>query len=128
MAKGHFRTHRWIVLTLGVAFLVGSPTAAGTQSNFDGTWSVLITTEAGDCDRAYRYGVRIERGKVIYAGEAGVDVSGRVDRDGRVSVSVRRGDQSASGTGRLVDNNGSGTWKGKSSTAACSGRWEAQPR
>ena len=59
MAKGHFRTHRWIVLTLGVAVLVGSPTAAGTQSNFDGTWRVLIITEAGDCDRAYRYRVRM---------------------------------------------------------------------
>ncbi len=29
---------------------------------FDGLWSVLIVTEKGDCDRGYRYPIRIARG------------------------------------------------------------------
>ena len=128
MAKGNFWTRRWIVLALGAIFLVGPLTSARTQSNFDGSWSVLIITEVGDCDRAYRYGVRIERGKLIYMGETGVNVSGRVDRNGRVSVSVSRGDQSATGAGRLFGNRGAGKWKGKSSSAKCSGRWAAERR
>jgi hypothetical protein len=85
-------------------------------------------TEAGDCDRAYRYGVEIERGRVLYQGGTGVEVSGRVDRNGRVSVSIRRGEQRASATGRLSGNRGVGTWRGKSSTAECAGRWEAERR
>ena len=41
-------------------------------------WSVLIVTEKGTCDRAYRYPVRISNGSVGYAGEASFNVTGRV--------------------------------------------------
>jgi hypothetical protein len=101
---------------------------ASAQSSFDGSWSVLIITEAGDCDRAYRYGIRIAGGLVHYDGETGIEFSGRVQRDGRVTVTVRRGDQGASGSGRLSGNRGTGTWKGRSSTGECSGSWEAERR
>jgi hypothetical protein len=112
-----------LILMAGIVILVapltpaGGQTRSGGQTRFDGSWSVLIITEAGDCDRAYRYGVRIVGGRVIYEGEVGVEVSGRVDRNGRISVSVQRGDQRAIGTGRLFGNRGAGTWQGKSSTA-----------
>src|SRR3954467_14369750 len=36
-----------------------SPMSAPKPS-FDGSWSVLIVTEKGKCDRAYRYPVKIE--------------------------------------------------------------------
>jgi hypothetical protein len=111
-----------------IATFLGSLASVDAQSGFDGRWSVLVITETGDCDSAYRYGLRIERGTILYEGETAVDLSGRVDRDGRVTVSLRRGDQSASATGRLSGNRGAGTWTGKSATAACSGRWEAERR
>lgn len=38
------------------------------SSAFDGDWSVLILTERGACDRAYRYGVQISNGDVLNAG------------------------------------------------------------
>ena len=117
-----------VLLAFGAAVLLGSLDSARAQSKFDGAWSVLIITEAGDCDRAYRYGVSIERGRVIYRGESGVEVSGRVDRNGRTSVTVRRGDQRAMGSGRLFGSRGAGTWRGTSPTAQCSGRWEAERR
>jgi len=117
-----------IPLVCGAAVLLGSRDLAHAQSKFDGSWSVLVITEAGDCDRAYRYGVRIQRGRVIYQGETGVQVSGSVDRNGRTRVTVRRGDQHASGTGRLFGNRGVGTWEGKSPTVECRGRWEAERR
>jgi hypothetical protein len=128
MTLDALQMHRWIVPAIAAAILVASSTSAAAQSKFDGRWSVLIITDVGDCDRAYRYGVRMKGGRVIYQGETGVQVSGRVDRNGRVNVSVRRGDQQASGSGRLFGNRGVGTWRGRSPTAACSGRWEAERR
>ena len=54
----------------GLALTAGQTPAA---SNFDGEWSVLIITEAGSCDRAYRYPVRVTNGVLKYEGEASVD-------------------------------------------------------
>ena len=59
-----------------------APMSAGKPS-FDGAWSVLIMTEKGTCDRAYRYPVKIENGAVGYAGSASFTVSGKVDPQGR---------------------------------------------
>ena len=117
-----------VAFGLGLNFVVVGPTPVRAQTSFDGSWSVLIITEVGDCDRAYRYGVRIERGRLFYEGETGIEFSGRVEANGRVTVSVRRGDQGASGSGRLSGNRGTGTWKGQSSTGECSGTWEAERR
>jgi len=109
------------------AFWLAAPASAKAQ-RFDGNWSVLIITQSGDCDRAYRYGVRIQGGQVSYAGDASVSFSGTVSNDGRVSVSVRAGSQSAAGSGRLSGNSGGGTWSGSSPNNRCSGTWEAERR
>ena len=49
---------------------------AFAKSNYDGQWSVLIVTQKGTCDRAYRYPVQIQNGTVGYAGSASFTVSG----------------------------------------------------
>jgi hypothetical protein len=105
-----------------------APSAARAQAGFDGLWSILIVTEAGECDRAYRYGVQIDHGRIVYDGTAGVELTGTVDRSGRVSATVQRGEQGAVGTGRLSGDHGRGTWRGRSSTSQCSGYWEAERR
>jgi hypothetical protein len=97
-----------------------------TKQNFDGTWSVLIVTEKGTCDRAYRYPVRISNGAVGYAGEASFNVSGNVGAGGAVTVMVSRGNQSARGSGQLSVSNGSGRWVAGS--GECSGTWTAERR
>jgi hypothetical protein len=102
--------------------------ARAAPSPFDGAWSVLVVTEQGTCDRAYRYAVRIQDGRVLYQGETGVDVSGQVTRDGRIHVNVGHADQRASGAGRLSRDFGSGRWSGVSSTQQCAGHWEAERR
>src|SRR5687768_13108691 len=38
--------------------------AAEAQQKFDGRWSVLLETQRGECDKAYRYPVAIENGIV----------------------------------------------------------------
>ncbi len=111
-----------------LAGLAGAAGQAPAASNFDGEWSVVIITEAGTCDRAYRYPVKVVNGQVKYSGEAAVTLTGRVDASGRLNATVQRGDQSANGSGRLSSSSGAGTWKGKSSTTSCAGRWEAEKR
>jgi len=102
-----------------------APISAGKQS-FDGVWSVLIVTEKGTCDRAYRYPVRISNGSVGYAGEASFNVSGSVGAGGAVTVMVSKGNQSARGSGQLSASDGSGHWVAGS--GGCSGTWTAERR
>ena len=99
---------------------------AAAKHGFDGTWSVLIVTEQGTCDRAYRYPVRISNGSVGYAGEASFNVTGRVGANGAVIVTVSRGNQSASGSGMLSSSDGSGYWR--TASGECSGTWTAERR
>jgi hypothetical protein len=118
----------YLLLSVATALFGVTPTTARAQAGFDGAWSILIVTEAGECDRAYRYSVQIAQGRINYDGSAGVELTGSVDRSGHVSASVQRGGQGAAGTGRLSGNRGRGTWRGKSPTGQCSGYWEAERR
>lgn len=110
---------------LAVSF---APAPAAARTGYDGHWSVLIVTNSGSCDRAYRYGVAIRNGRVIYEGSAAVNLDGRVSGNGRVNVRVWAGSQSASGSGRLSSNYGSGTWRGSGSASSCAGSWTAERR
>jgi hypothetical protein len=109
------------ILLAGIA-LAGEQASA--RPGYDGAWSVLIVTEQGECDRAYRYPVRIERGAVTNGGDISFDISGRVTGNGAITVRVTRGDKSASGTGRLNATTGAGKWSGGS----CAGTWSAERR
>src|SRR4051795_7047368 len=108
------------------AFPAAPAPMGATKQSFDGTWSVLIVTQKGTCDRAYRYPVRISNGSVGYAGEASFSVSGKVGETGAVIVTVSRGSQSATGTGRMSATDGSGTWVAAS--GECTGIWTAERR
>jgi hypothetical protein len=119
-----------ILAGLAVALLAAAPRnspALPARAPFDGNWSVLVVTDAGTCDRAYRYALRIVNGDIYYPDQS-INVSGHVDTGGRVSVSVSAGAQQAYGTGELSGNYGDGHWSGHSPTSACSGHWEAERR
>ena len=105
-----------------------APAPASARTAYDGNWSVLIVTNSGSCDRAYRYGLSIQNGAVIYEGSAAVNVAGRVNPNGAVSVRVWAGQQGASGSGRLSRNSGSGNWRGTGSMGTCAGVWSAERR
>ena len=111
---------------LATSALPAAPAPIAAKPSFDGAWSVLIVTEKGSCDRAYRYPVQIENGAVGYAGSASFNVSGKVGDNGSVTVTVSRGSQSAKGTGRMSSTDGSGMWVAGS--GECSGTWTAERR
>ncbi len=52
-----------IAMLLTVPLWIGPVAIARTP--FDGLWSVSIITDAGDCDRAYRYALRIQNGRIL---------------------------------------------------------------
>lgn len=96
-------------------------------SRYDGNWSIEVITEDGPCDRAYRYGVKINRGQASYAGDD-FDVSGKVAGNGSVRATISRGSDSASVVGRLDrEGAGNGTWT-TNGPIRCSGRWNAERR
>jgi hypothetical protein len=92
--------------------------------NYDGLWSVLIVTEKGDCDRGYRYPIRITRGTLSNAGDTAFTIAGKVGPTGLVRVTPSYGNASANGLGQLAGSTGSGSWNSNS----CSGTWTAERR
>lgn len=101
-----------------------APAASGSA---DGVWSVLIITEKGQCDRGYRYPVRIKGGKVGHLNPtSSFNINGRVSAGGGVFVKISRGEQSASGSGRIGGSSGDGKWK--TASGECSGVWTAERR
>jgi hypothetical protein len=105
-----------------------APRPAPVTNAFDGDWSVVIMTQSGGCDRAYRYGVRIANGDVVYDGGGPVDLQGHVFSNGSVRVSVSGAGQQANGQGRLSRTLGTGTWQGQGSLGSCAGVWQAERR
>jgi hypothetical protein len=102
-------------------------TRAAAGRTFDGIWSVEIVTYAGDCQRGYRYPLRVWGGRVIKADDdPNYSVAGAVARTGAIGVTISGGGQTASGTGRLRGNIGAGIWH--TSNGECSGRWTAERR
>ncbi len=113
------------VVSLGFASAV-SPARAAVH---DGNWSVLVTTEKGNCDRGFRYSVKVENGLVRYQGAAAVGLNGTVTANGAVKVDISSSGQGvATGTGRLSATAGAGTWRGAGNGSVCSGSWEAERR
>jgi hypothetical protein len=99
--------------------------AARRTSAFDGSWSVVIYTTSGDCDRSLRYSLQIIGGQVV-SQEQSYQLAGAVAANGAIRVVVAEHGRSASGSGRLVGNNGSGQWR--TSTGQCAGQWTAVRR
>jgi hypothetical protein len=91
---------------------------------FDGLWSVVINTAAGNCG-TYRAAVQIIQGQVVSAG-GDFSVSGSVRSNGATAVTVSSMLGSAAGYGRLYGARGVGRWK--SSGGECAGSWNAARR
>ena len=107
--------------------LAGTPTNAahrGGGSSYDGTWSVAIYTQRGDCG-SVRVAARIVGGRV-YSEDQNYQSSGSVGANGVIQVTVAGAGRSASGSGRLTNNSGAGRWS--SSAGECSGSWSASRR
>jgi len=116
-----------LAMPLSPASAAPAAQAAMSVTQFDGNWSVSVITDAGTCDRGYRYALRIAAGRIYYD-NPNIDVSGQVNARGQVQVVVRAGGQQAVGYGRMSRDYGEGLWRGSSAASSCSGHWEAERR
>jgi hypothetical protein len=122
-------SHLFLVPTLS-ALLLGLTTIPSDAarrvggSAYDGTWSVAIYTQRGNCG-SVRAAVRIVGGRV-YSEDQSYQSNGTVGANGVIRVSVAGAGRSASGSGRLSHNSGAGRWA--SSRGECSGSWSASRR
>jgi hypothetical protein len=107
-----------------VAATTLTSTASFAAPRYDGLWSVSIVTEKGDCDRGYRYPIRISNGQLANAGDTAFAISGKVAPTGAIIVTVAAAGKSATGSGRLAGDMGGGHWTG----GTCSGSWTAERR
>jgi hypothetical protein len=110
---------------LAAAAVLGAAATTQASTPYDGNWQVTIRASNGEC-RTSSIPLRIHNGSVAYNGYIPVNVSGSVGGSGSVTVNVRGGGQSASGSGTLSGNSGSGTWSGGSAANSCSGTWSAR--
>jgi hypothetical protein len=122
--KRNFNRAALALVAISFAVALGAAAPAAATPNYDGLWSVVIVTEKGSCDRAYRYPVRISNGAVQSDGPSLINVSGKVGGNGAVTVLVSAGDKSATGTGKLSAKLGGGKWSG----GECAGTWQAERR
>ena len=115
-----------ILTTLAAAAALMTTVAPAAQAgNFDGSWSVTIYTQSGNCPSSLRYSVHVARGHVMGDDQSYV-VAGTVAANGATRVTVSEKGQSASGAGRLSGNGGGGHWR--TSTGECAGQWTAERR
>ena len=111
-------------LVAASATLAASATSNAAAPRYDGIWSVSIITEKGDCDRGYRYPIRISHGVLANGGSDPFTITGNVTPSGAIVVTVSAGNKSATGLGRLAGNGGAGLWQ----AGSCSGSWSAERR
>jgi hypothetical protein len=113
------------LFTLVAASATVAATSTYAVPAYDGLWSVSIVTEKGDCDRGYRYPIRIQNGALANAGSVtAITINGKVQPTGAITVIVSSGSKSATGSGRLSGDLGEGRWSG----GECSGSWTAERR
>ena len=115
-----------VMAALAAAAAVPALSPAEAVPGYVGVWSVVIITKEGICDPSYRYPIRITNGNLGNAGTATVSISGKVGKNGAITVNVSTGDKTATGTGRLAGSHGTGSWSG--GNGACSGVWQAERR
>ena len=115
-----------VMAALATAAAVPALSPAEAVPGYDGVWSVVIITKEGICDPSYRYPIRITNGTLGNAGTASVSISGKVGKNGAITVNVSTGDKTATGTGRFAGSHGTGSWSG--GNGACSGVWQAERR
>ena len=126
LSNGFARRAMLTLAAASAAYAASFAVSATTQAlpRYDGMWSVSIVTEKGECDRGYRYPIRIANGQLQNAGALGFTITGKVAPNGAINVTVSHGSAHASGFGRLAGNEGAGSWSGGS----CSGSWTAERR
>jgi hypothetical protein len=121
------------VLTLAICLAAGffSPVSSATKkvrvpNQYDGSWSIVASTNEGPCSATTTYQVRIKDSDASVPGED-IDVNGGVSAAGAVQATIVQGANRVPIAGTLsVKGSGSGTWRTSGGIVECSGSWSAK--
>lgn len=122
--------HRMRGFVLAGAFAAASMLAASSAvaASFNGAWTLVAQTTDGHCGYS-TFDITISGGQVYYAGGIlmgfPASLTGTVAASGQTRLALTAGPRTASGTGRLGPNRGSGKWAGQGPSGTCSGIWAA---
>jgi hypothetical protein len=97
-------------------------TASSEAGNYDGQWTVQLSTEQGTCGLKYQGTLSVAGGRIQDAGMF-IQTAGTVDPSGHVSIRITRGADLLAAGGKLQGQAGGGQWNLPSQQ--CSGRWQA---
>ena len=123
--KRFSRAAKALVACLAFAeVLLGAHSPVSAGSRFDGQWNLVFLTQRGDCDPSYNFTVDVVNGNISHPNI--LTFRGRVAPSGAVRASVRVGQRSASGSGKITGGIGGGVWNGRSGQSRCAGTWAAQ--
>jgi hypothetical protein len=103
---------------------LGAQSPASASSRFDGQWNLVFLTQHGDCDPSYNFTVDVVNGDISHPNI--LTFRGSIAPSGAVRASVRVGQKSASGSGKISGGTGRGVWSGRSGQSRCAGTWAAQ--
>ena len=109
---------------IAAACFIAPASVANARSAYDGSWDLAFVTQRGACDPSYNFTVNVSDGIVTHPNL--VRFKGYVAKSGSVRASVTVQDKFASGTGRLFETSGRGSWTGRAGSARCTGYWTAQ--
>jgi hypothetical protein len=109
---------------IAAACFIAPASVANARSAYDGSWDLVFVTQKGTCDPSYNFTVNVSDGVVTHPNL--VKFNGYVAKSGSVHASVTVHDKFASGTGRLFETSGRGSWTGRAGSARCTGYWTAQ--
>jgi hypothetical protein len=123
--------HRMRVFVLAGAFAAASMSAVSSSAmaaSFNGSWTLVAQTTNGHCGVS-QFDITISRGQVHYPGGVlmgfPAGLGGTVAPSGQTRLKLVAGPRQATGTGRLNQVQGSGTWSGTGPSGTCSGVWTA---
>ncbi len=119
---------RGIVAAAGALSLTAMLPAPARRAvpNYDGIWSVVILTKPAFAIRPTAIRSASARGTCRTPAMRPVQITGKVGKNGALTVNVIAGNNTATGTGRLSGKTGSGSWSG--GNGACEGVWQAERR
>jgi hypothetical protein len=123
--------HRMCFFALAGAFAAVSASgfsSSATAASFNGSWTLIAQTTNGHCGVS-QFDITISRGQVHYPGGVlmgfPAGLGGTVAASGQTRLKLVAGPRQATGTGRLGQAQGSGTWSGTGPSGTCSGVWTA---
>jgi hypothetical protein len=111
-----------LAIALGLATLPAQTSFAATP--FDGTWSVRLTAESGQCPAGYTVPIRVSNGRVSYSGPFNARANGKIGTNGALQVSFAHSRDVVNARGSIKGRVGQGSWK--SPTKNCRGTWVAR--